>query len=51
MATSPSSVPAKEAPNSHLELTQAHHQAARLARSLYEGLAPVFQMDLANTQK
>ncbi len=46
-----SNVSAKDALEPHLELTQAHHEAARLAALLHEGLVDVFQMDLANTRK
>lgn len=51
MTISPIPAPAKEAPDPHLKLTQAHHEAARLARLLHKRLVSTFQIDLADIQK
>jgi hypothetical protein len=42
---------AEKALDPHLELTQAHREAARLAAVMCKALAQIFQIDVSNTQR
>lgn len=51
MPKSPILAPAREALDPHAELTQAHDEAARKSALLYENLAHIFQIDMADAQR